>query len=369
MRKNPFVFAKSGDCSLFVDREEEKRKIIDYIENKQNVIVIGPRKIGKTWLFSKVREELEGRDYKGVWLDVSRVTTVKDLAKMALNEMFSVNWHTLSSLGPGKILQRIPEKIRQKVSIQISLGFLSLSIEGDNKTAEEIFLDTLQYADSAGKTFIVFDEFQDIAPFNLTGAIRYIAQHSKNTAFVFMGSNQSMMRDIFLNKSNIMYYIGTPIFLKRLSNDNIYKLFRKGFAEVRIEPKTAEVMHKIVEMVNGFPYFAQLLGYEIVSNIAPGEKITEEALSGTIDIILEKNSFMYERLLSNRSLKAYKKILHYIAENGSSKGIFAEQLNESLGTIQYTLKKMEEEEILISEDGVFVISDPFFRIYIKKVLL
>jgi len=62
MRKNAFSFSKISKDSLFVDREKEKKIIEDYIFNKQNVIVIAPRKMGKTWLLTKVAEEMRSKE-------------------------------------------------------------------------------------------------------------------------------------------------------------------------------------------------------------------------------------------------------------------------------------------------------------------
>lgn len=362
MSTNPFTFSKVSENSLFINREQEKREIKNYILNGQNVVVIGPRKIGKTLLLTKIEGELRNEGYRAVWIDISSASDVKGLASIAIKEVINRIWGTKSIVDK---IKSIPA-IMPYIEISFHAGFLDINIKGNKQDATEVLLNTLKYVSTLEKVFVIFDEFQDVEPFDLTGQIRYIAQHNKNS-FIFMGSNQSMMRDIFLNKKRIMYNIGAIVPIGRLTDENIKKLIRKGFAMAGLEA-TENAVNKITDIVNGFPYFAQSMGFEIVSNAHFGNLITKDTVENTLTLILNKNSYMYEKMLSNKRLKAYRKVLKYIADNKTSAGIFQKSFEENSNAIRYTLQRMEEDEILIKEGKTYIIGDPFFAEYIRRKL-
>lgn len=90
MRKNAFSFSKISNDALFVGREKEKNVIKDYIFNNQNVIVIAPRKMGKTWLLTKIAEEMEDKEsIENIWIDVSKTISIGSFTSAIVKEIFN----------------------------------------------------------------------------------------------------------------------------------------------------------------------------------------------------------------------------------------------------------------------------------------
>lgn len=54
----PFIYGMSVEGNNFTDREEETRRLRKDFENGINVILISPRRMGKTSLVKKVRSEI-----------------------------------------------------------------------------------------------------------------------------------------------------------------------------------------------------------------------------------------------------------------------------------------------------------------------
>lgn len=57
--ENPFKFGTIVDGSYFTDRVEEQEKVKQVISSENHLILISPRRFGKTSLVQKVMKSLE----------------------------------------------------------------------------------------------------------------------------------------------------------------------------------------------------------------------------------------------------------------------------------------------------------------------
>ena len=60
--ENPFVYQGYGGPDYFCDRAEETEKVISALRNGRNLILISPRKIGKTGLIDHTFYQIRQRD-------------------------------------------------------------------------------------------------------------------------------------------------------------------------------------------------------------------------------------------------------------------------------------------------------------------
>ena len=367
VRKNAFSFSKISKDALFVDREKEKKMIEDYIFNKQNVIVIAPRKVGKTWLLTKVAEEMRSKEsVENIWIDVSKTIDAGSFASTIVKEVFNFQKISLGTESVQTILKALPKIISSRINVQMKVGSFSVGLEVKNKEEYgDIVSESLMFLNTLNKKlFIVFDEFQDITNYepDFTGPVRYAAQHSDNVSYVFMGSKQTMMRKIFLNKDSIMFNLGAVVTLNRIPEEEIRNLLTRGFALSNVSVSKG-VIDKIIEVTDGYPYFTQYFAYQIVQSAVQRNKVTVRDVDAALDAVVEGDSYLFETILSRKS-KTLKPVLCYIAAHNSSKGIFGANLPFANNTINYALKALEEEEILIKENKRYFIANPFFRVFL-----
>ena len=66
----PFIYGMSVEGNNFTDREKETRRLKKDFENGINVILISPRRMGKTSLVKKVRSEIDNPGIKVVMMDI-----------------------------------------------------------------------------------------------------------------------------------------------------------------------------------------------------------------------------------------------------------------------------------------------------------
>jgi len=78
---NPFLFGKIVTGEHFCDREKEKHLLVENLKGGQSVVVVSPRRLGKSSLLAVVTEHLESEGFICGRLDyfapksVSKITT------------------------------------------------------------------------------------------------------------------------------------------------------------------------------------------------------------------------------------------------------------------------------------------------------
>ena len=72
------------DTPYFTDRVEELSRIAEILNSKNHLVVISPRRFGKT---SLVRKAVEQSGRKFVFLNMQQVTSIEDLASLLLREI------------------------------------------------------------------------------------------------------------------------------------------------------------------------------------------------------------------------------------------------------------------------------------------
>ena len=57
--KNPFKFGSIVDTPYFIDRQEEIERVKSYLASENHLIIISPRRFGKSSLIDKVIREID----------------------------------------------------------------------------------------------------------------------------------------------------------------------------------------------------------------------------------------------------------------------------------------------------------------------
>jgi hypothetical protein len=126
-----------------------------------------------------------------------------------------------------KFIKKIQDSFRNfKVTLGVK-GFVieNLFISNNNyDSVDQIYeaLDNLNkiLIEKNTQVIIFFDEFQDIINANnsksIQGAIRNIAQITHSIVFIFSGSYQHMLKELFDDKSKPLYMLCDKIFLQRI---------------------------------------------------------------------------------------------------------------------------------------------------------
>lgn len=373
-RKNPFIVTGKIAPEYFCDRVAESAKLIKSISNGNNLVIISPRRMGKTGLiqFCYDKPEISG-EYYTFFIDILHTSCLREFTFLLGKEIYE----TLLPRSR-KMLKLFIQTLK---SIKGKFGFDPVSdlpvfnielgdIEHPEYTLDEIF----QYLERADKRCIVaIDEFQQIAKYpekNIEALLRTHIQKQMNANFIFAGSERHMMQKMFSSAARPFYNSADMMELKAIAPE-IYVPFIVGHFEKckrRIDPADVE---KVYNLFKGHTYYIQKTFNEAFAETAEGGECTMDTIRAAIDEMIASNDTIFREILSNIPEKQ-KALLYAIAGEGEAERITSSEFIKrhgltSASSVQSAAKKLLEKEIITETNKVFSVTDKLFSMWITRI--
>lgn len=220
--------------------------------------------------------------------------------------------------------------------------------------------------------FIAIDEFQQITYYPETGTealLRSYMQFAPNVHFVFSGSKQHLMAQIFNSPDRPFYQSTTGMGLYPL-HEEIYYDFARRFFEARRGSLSKEIFHVIYTRFGGITAnIQQMLNrlYEQGKTVSEERQVTE-----AIQHIINRSSMQYEGLvlfLTENQLS----LLKAIAKAGCVK---SPQSNEfirnyelpSASSVKTALTVLIDKDLVYHDAQGYTVYDKFFDIWLKQLI-
>ena len=353
--ENPFKYGAIVEAGFFTDRIEEVAYISHFVNSANHLILISPRRFGKSSVVAKAIKQ-SGR--KSITVNLQQVTSVADLSAKLLREFFKVH--------PMERVKHLITHFRVIPSVTTNLvtGLMEVSFQpGVNPlTLLEDVMELIEKAHTEqDRIIVVLDEFQDIldiAPL-LDKQLRSIMQTQKNINYILLGSQESMMTEIFERKKSPFYHFGELMRLGKLPRKEFHQYLSERLKSCFAE-RYDELANQILDYTGCHPYYSQQLASNVwfIGTLQP-EK--EDPLLTAIDNIVTSHGLDYERMWMNFN-RTNKWILQHLA---NEKALQTGEYPTS--TIYSALKRLQKEGYVIYSNR-YEIEDPFFREWIIKGL-
>ena len=351
--ENPFKFGTIVEEEYFTDRIEEVAYIRHFVESANHLILISPRRFGKSSVVAKALSQ-SGR--KNITVNLQQVTSVADMSAKLLREFFKV--HPLE-----RIRHLIAHfRIIPTLSTNPLTGSMDVSFQPgvDASILLEDVMELIEKTHSReDRIIIVLDEFQEILDLDprLDKKLRAIMQKQEHVNYILLGRQESMMTDIFERKKSPFYHFGEMMRLGKLPREDFHR-----YLSERLKPQFSdqcnELANRILNYTACHPYYSQQLAAN-VWNVSVLQPEKEDALEAAINHIVISHSLDYERLWANFK-RTNKWILQSLAKNS------ALQTKEyPTSTIYSALKRMQKDGYVIYSDH-YEIEDPFFKEWILR---
>lgn len=258
MDKNPFVFGRPVENDGFYDRKEETETAIGFIKSRQNLSVIGQRRIGKTsfliHLLSRetlVKHGIDPEQYIAVHFGIDSLYEItKDLFTKTL-------------------VKRIGEQVH---------------VRKESLNAFEKLTTLIEKLDSSNKNLIIaLDEFDATRPLldDLSHWLRYIFQSPNVVAItasrIKLGklSPETTESPLF----NIFGNLTLGLFSQKEAENMIKDMFRKGGKVLR-----KDEVSFLADLSGGNPYLIQLLGFHYYSRKMKKDEFEKNMLYQARDV-------------------------------------------------------------------------------------
>ncbi|MGB8489919.1 MAG: ATP-binding protein [Bacteroidales bacterium] len=359
MDKNPFKFGTIVDGQFFTDREDELVRISSYIKGENHLVMISPRRYGKTSLIRKVVKE-SGRKY--IYLDLQLVFSPEDFASQLLKRVYRI--FTMEKLkGFIKSFRLIPSVLINPLTGETEISFRSGS--KDLTPLEDVLNLIGKLGSAKNRLIVVLDEFQEIFRIGtgLDRLMRSVIQSQSNINYIFLGSSESMIREIFEKKSSPFYRFGTLMTLEKIAPEKFTVFLEERFKKICNQSK--DITMEILLLTGSHPFYTQQLGFSVWELLILSGSPAEVVKNAADEIVLSHDND-YERLWNGLN-RTDMMILTGIASGNMSplSGDFSKQFGTiPSSTVFSSLKRLVSRGLLIKENAIYIIDDPFFKSWI-----
>lgn len=356
---NPFKFGTIVDGQFFTDREDEIDAISSYISGENHLILISPRRFGKTSLVKKVVNE-SGRQH--IFIDLQLILSTDDFAAQLLKRVYRI-YPVQKLKNYIKSFRLIPIAAVNPVTGEIEISFKTQS--GELSPLEDVLNLIEKLSEGKKKMIIVMDEFQDIFRIGngLDRFLRSVMQNQKNINYVFLGSSESMIREIFEKKSSPFYRFGSLMTLGKITPEKFNQFIIEKFK--KITDHSLELSGMILAVTDCHPYYTQQLSFTVWEEIKRNS-YTPGIVEKSADEIVRSHDNDYERLWNSLN-RTDMIVLTGISLSDISplSDDFSKQYGTgAVSTVFSTLQRLVKKGLLIKESKGYKIDDPFFRRWI-----
>lgn len=298
---NPFFLSPNIPDKYFCDRREETRTLSRLVTNGSNVLLMSPRRMGKSGLIHHLFELPEiKKAYHTFFIDIYETSSLEEFVQKLGQEIVG----KLSRRGMGPLLAflRSLVSLRGVFSLDPSSGMPSFSVGIGEITRPEATLDEIfSYLEKADKRCIVaIDEFQKVADYeqkNVEAVLRSRIQLLRNTTFIFSGSERSVLGQMFGSASRPFYQSTSSLSLGPIDKDEYADFAVSLFADAG-KTLEREAVLDLYDLVQGYTYYLQRAMNAAYALLPDGKPCDRTFLFERVDEILTAQTDSYQDILS-----------------------------------------------------------------------
>lgn len=367
-----FVYGMSVEGENFTDRVKETKRLKMDLENGINVIMVSPRRIGKSSIVRKVMKEMTDTNIKMVFMDIYDCRSEYDFYNRFASELLKQTATKTEQVieNVKKFLIRLTPKIAFSPE-PMSEFSLSLGITPQNYLPEEI----LQLPEMIGKAqgvhiVVCIDEFQQIGemPDTLTiqKRLRGIWQHQRNVSYCLFGSKKHLMTKLFQNRRMPFYQFGEMMFLDKIPTADWVPFICSRF-ERQGKQISEELAKRICETVEGNSSYVQQLAWNVLAETE--HTTTEKDFCCGVDALLAQCSALFEEQLKGLTgyqMNFIRALCDGVSSDFGSKAILETYDLGSKSNISRIKSALQDKEMIDFDKDKVYLEDPVFKIWFRR---
>ena len=372
-----FVYGVAVSDYNFIGRERETKRLLDNFKGGINVILMSPRRLGKTSLVKHVCNKLDDKDIITVYLDIFGCKSEYDFYNKLATEVLkqTASKHELWFEEAKEFLYRLTPKI--SFSPESNSDFsISLGITPKTHTPEEV----LQMAETIAikrkkRIVICIDEFQQIGEManskQIQARLRTVWQHQKHVSYCLFGSKHHLMSTIFLHRSMPFFQFGDTISLNKIATEDWVEYIVSHFADGKrtISHALAEEICKFTE---NYSAYVQQLAWLVFTLKEEGETVTEDDVRQAENDLLATNNILFMQMiepLSEFQLNFLRAIALGIKKDFGLSEVREKYNLGSYSNITRLKTALLERDLIEKQNTGLVITDPIFAKWLKRKIM
>jgi uncharacterized protein len=376
--KNPFEYGGVVTGDAFCNREAEKTDLLKAIRNDEKLFVFSERRFGKTSLVRSVIAKLPHKDtvsaYVDLWPTDDESSFVTALAK-AITSSMTTSVEKLLTTAKELFSSLVPTiTLNDEGKPELSFGF-SRNVKID-QAIEEVLETADRIANKEKKNVVVvFDEFQQILQYEndlVERKLRSVIQNHRKVAYIFLGSRRHLIQKMFMEKNRPLYRAGGHYPLGPISEKDWTPFIRNHFRTTE-RLISDDLIHSIYTRTQGHPFYTQHLCHAVWELCDRKAKVTPKMLDDATQLLLERENYAYTTLWESLAVNQRKFLKGLASEAGKVQPFSSEFIGQyGLGSgsnVQRAVDSLIEKDVIDRDNGSFLISDRFFRLWVQSVQL
>lgn len=370
---NPFIASGKIPAELFCDRKDESKRLIQSLTNGANVVLMSPRRVGKTQLIYHCFDKPEIKDhYITIFVDILRTSSFQEFTY----EFGKAVFNTLAT--KGQKMQKLAIATMKSLMGNITIdpatmlptfGLAIGNIQNPAYSLEEIFR-TLELAGK--KCIVAIDEFQQITNYpekNIEAILRTHIQELSNSLFIFAGSERQLLEEMFLESSRPFYNSADIQSIDIIAEEKYSEFVQYHFNKNDKKIANDTISH-VYHLFEGNTYYNQKTFREAFAQTAQGETCSLETVDNSINLMIKEADHLYSEKLSRLSLPQ-KELLYAIANEGRAQKITSgafirkHQLS-STSSVQQAIKKLLALGLVSTSSSEYFIADQLMYLWLRK---
>lgn len=375
MQTNPFILTPRIPEEYFCDREQETEQLITTVTNQSNLVLISPRRVGKTGLINHCFEQAAIKDdFITVSIDILHTTSLGELILELGNAVFK-NVAKRSDRMLTKFIAAL-RSLSASFSYDPLNGIPTFDIKLGQVTSPAFTLDEIfTYLEEAGKPCILaIDEFQQVTNYpekNVEALLRGKIQILRNTCFIFAGSERRIMSEMFFSSKRPFYQSAALLMLEPIEIEK-YTSFVKRHFEAAGKTIDEETIAGVYHKWQGITMYMHRIFHDAFILVQEGEECTPQIIDEITNSYLAQNEKRLQEMLTFITPQQ-KELLYAIAREGvatklTSAAFVKRNQLKSASAVQSATKRLLEYDIITQKGHEFSVSDPLLSIWLRSRL-
>ena len=369
---NPFIYEGYEGPDYFRDRTEETENVIADLKNGRNLTFVSPRKIGKTGLIHHVFHTIKAqqKDAVCIYVDIFHTQNQHDFVQTLGKAI--VSERLLDSRGAIEKVLAFFSSWRPTVSLDPLTGSPTVSVSIERSMAEPTLKSIFDYLkDSDKEVYVAIDEFQAIADYpekGMEALLRSYIQFMHHVHFIFAGSRQHLMYEIFFSPKRPFYNSTTLMSLEPL-HEEIYYAFASRLFQEKKGSFSPEVFHELYNLFEGHTWYMQTVLnrlYDCQRHVTDVGQVHE-----AVNDVLKRKRDLYDSLqifLTNNQFDLLKAIARERCVEQPLAGEFIgrHQLG-SASSVKRALQMLLEKDLVYHSKQGYVVYDKFADLWLRRM--
>lgn len=357
-----------------IGREDSIKQIIQSLLFNQSVVLIAPRRFGKTSILLELLDRLKNQGLFTAYIDIFATPTKSILAEQITESVLANKELDKVFANFRKSISALLKQVEFKQVVEDFEFILSFAEKVQDES--ELLSDSIdfieQFAVKHNQQIICgFDEFGDIDKLDGKEAVKLFRskiQLQQKASYIFSGSRESVMNQMFVTSKSPFYRFARIIEIKKITPSIFMNYIRNEFSKIGVAIK-AESLETIIGFSRGHPYYTQLicrqLEYFVTLNDKDQIKVNDviEAIEEAFWTEINYIEKLWEEISASRE---QRQTLISIARGVDSiyRSLDLNQLN-----VSRALRNLRTKGIITKEGRVYCIVDPMLYYFISRDIL